>query len=56
MEVESCPKPIFALGLRHGKSPCFSQVVFLFIVGPDYRLSVLPYVVNKSIVSQRIAH
>jgi hypothetical protein len=42
--VETCSKAIFKLYLRHGKSPCFSQVAFLQLVGPDYPLLILPYV------------
>jgi hypothetical protein len=44
MSVKSCSKAIFAHTLRHGKSPCFSQLAFLLLVGPDYQLSILPYV------------
>ncbi len=44
MEVEACSKAISALCPRHGKSPCFSEVAFLQLVGPDYPLLVLPSV------------
>jgi hypothetical protein len=44
MSVKSCSKAIFAHTLRHGKSPCFSEVTFLHLVGPDYPLSILPFV------------
>ena len=44
MGVEACSKAILALYLRHGKSPCFSEVTFLCVVGPDYPSSVLPLV------------
>jgi hypothetical protein len=44
MSVETCSKAISAYNLGHGKSPCFSQVTFLSLVGPDYPLSILPCV------------
>ena len=44
LEVKSCSKAISALSLGHGKSPCFSEVTFLRLVGPDYPLLILPYV------------
>ena len=44
MAVKTCSKAILAERLRHGKSPCFSQLTFLSLVGPDYPLSILPYV------------
>ena len=44
MSVKTCSKGILAHSLRHGKSPCFSQVTFLSLVGPDYPLSILPCV------------
>jgi hypothetical protein len=44
MSVKWCSKAIFAHSVRHGKSPCFSEVTFLSLVGPDYPLSILPYV------------
>ena len=44
MSVKSCSKGISAQHLEHGKSPCFSQVTILRLVGPDYPLSILPYV------------
>jgi hypothetical protein len=44
MAVKVCSKAISTLYSRHGKSPCFSQVTFLSLVGPDYSLSILPCV------------
>jgi hypothetical protein len=44
MAVKTCSKAILLLMVRHGKSPCFSQVTFLQLVGPDYPLSILPCV------------
>ena len=44
MSVKTCSKAIFAHTIRHGKSPCFLQVTFLRLVGPDYPLSILTYV------------
>jgi hypothetical protein len=44
MAVKTCSKAISACSLEHGKSPCFSQLTFLWLVGPDYPLSILPYV------------
>jgi hypothetical protein len=41
--VKTCSKAISAIGVRHGKSPCFLQVSFLSVVGPDYPLLILPY-------------
>ncbi len=39
MEVEACSKAILALCPRHGKSPCFSEVTFLRLLGVDVRVS-----------------
>ena len=44
MAVKSCSKAISALWLGHGKSPCFSEVAFLQLVGPDYPLLILQYI------------
>lgn len=33
--VKSCSKALLVLRLGHGKSPCFSDVSFLSLVGPD---------------------
>ena len=41
MAVETCSEGTFALCLGHGKSPCFSQVAFLWLVSPDCRLLIL---------------
>jgi hypothetical protein len=41
LEVKSCSKALFAVSLGHGKSPCFSEVAFLRLVGPDYPLLIL---------------
>ena len=43
MAVKNCSKAISAIVVRHGKSPCFLQVSFLSVVGPDYPLLILPY-------------
>ncbi len=40
MEVEACSKAILALCPRHGKSPCFSEVAFLRLLGVDARVGV----------------
>jgi hypothetical protein len=42
MSVKSCSKAFLAAAFRHGKSPCFLQVDFLTLFGPDYALSILP--------------
>ena len=42
LEVKTCSKAILAHSLGHGKSPCFLQVAFLRLVGPDYPLLILP--------------
>ena len=39
--VKNCSKAISALCVRHGKSPCFSEVSFLSLVGPDYPVLIL---------------
>ncbi len=44
MSVKCCSKANFCAISGHGKSPCFSQVTFLQLVGPDYPLSILPCV------------
>lgn len=44
LAVKTCSNAISALCLGHGKSPCFSQVAFLGVVSPDYRLLILPSV------------
>jgi hypothetical protein len=44
MSVKTCSKSLLAFMVLHGKSPCFSQVTFLQLVGPDYPLSILPCV------------
>jgi hypothetical protein len=44
MAVKTRSKALLPLTLRHGKSPCFSQVVFLWLVSPDYPLLILPCV------------
>ena len=42
MAVKTRSKAILAYGRGHGKSPCFSEVEVLQVIGPDYSLSVLP--------------
>jgi hypothetical protein len=44
LAVKTCSKALLALCLGHGKSPCFLEVAFLQLFGPDYRLLVLPCV------------
>jgi hypothetical protein len=44
MAVKRCSKAFLALCLGHGKSPYFSQVTFLQLLGPDYPLLILPCV------------
>lgn len=44
MAVKTCSKTLSALSRRHGKSPCFLEVTFLQLVGPDYPLLILPCV------------
>lgn len=39
MEVKSCSKAVLAACLGHGKSPCFSGVAFLRLLGVDARAS-----------------
>ena len=41
LAVKSCSKSIFALCLRHGKSPCFSRCCVLTVVGVDEGTLVL---------------
>jgi hypothetical protein len=42
LAVKTCSKALLAPNRRHGKSPCFSEVTFLQLVGLDYPLLVLP--------------
>jgi hypothetical protein len=44
MAVETCSKALSVHGIGHGKSPCFSEVAFLQLVGPDYPLLISLYV------------
>ncbi len=44
MAVKTRSKAISSHCSRHGKSPCFLQVAFLWLVGPDYPLLILPCV------------
>jgi hypothetical protein len=44
MAAKTRSEAITALSSGHGKSPCFSQVNFLRLVGPDYPLLILPIV------------
>jgi hypothetical protein len=44
MSVKSCSKALLRSMMRHGKSPCFSEVTFLRLVSPDHPLLILPYV------------
>jgi hypothetical protein len=44
LEVKSCSKALLALCFGYGKSPCFSEVAFLWLVGPNYPLLILLYV------------
>jgi hypothetical protein len=38
MAVKTCSKALFALSVGHGKSPCFSDVVFLRLFGVAARV------------------
>lgn len=44
MAVKRCSKALLTLGQRHGKSPCFLLVTFLWLFSPDYPMLVLPRV------------
>jgi len=44
LEVKSCSKALLALCFGYGKSLCFLQLAFLWLVGPDYPHLILPYV------------
>jgi hypothetical protein len=44
MAVKTRSKAFSAYTLGYGKSPCFLQLAFLQLVGPDYPLSILPYI------------
>ena len=50
MATKTCSKAILALDVEHGKSPCFSEVTFLRLVGPDYPLLILLYVHGQEIL------
>ena len=41
LEVKTCSKALLAPIRRYGESPCFSEVAFLQLAGPDYPLLVL---------------
>ena len=41
MSVKRCSKALLRSMGRHGKSPCFLQVAFLWLVGPDYPRLIL---------------
>ena len=42
--VKGCSKALFVPMVGYGKSPCFSRLSFLSVVGPVYPLLVLPSV------------
>ena len=44
MAVKKCSKALLASTTGNGKSPCFLQVRFLSVLGPDYPSLVLPRV------------
>lgn len=44
LAVIECSKALFCLGVGHGKSPWFSQVRFLVVVGVDGAVHVLAFV------------
>jgi hypothetical protein len=50
MAAETCSNAILPLSGVYGKSPCFSEVNFLSLVGPDYPLLILPYVDGQEIL------
>jgi hypothetical protein len=44
LAVETCSKAVFALAVVHGKSPCFSRMGFLRLVGVGAPVLVLALV------------
>ena len=44
LAVENCSKGVFTISVGHGKSPWFSRLGFLRLVGVDERVHVLPFV------------
>ncbi len=44
LDVKACVNAILEVGREHGKSPCFSGVAFLRLVGPDCPSLKLLYV------------
>jgi hypothetical protein len=44
MAVKTCSQALLAVCYRYGKSPCFWDVAFLRLLGPDYPSSILPCV------------
>jgi hypothetical protein len=50
LDVKTCSKHILIGSEGHGKSPCFSQVTFQSVVGPDYPSLVSPYVYGANFV------
>jgi hypothetical protein len=41
MAAKTCSKALLPLSRMHGKSPCFSEVAFLRLLGPDCQQSIL---------------
>jgi hypothetical protein len=39
LAVKTCSKALLAACRGHGKSPCFLDVAFLHLVGPDWLVS-----------------
>jgi hypothetical protein len=50
MSVKSCSKALLRSMRRHGKCPCFSEVIFMQLVGPDYPVLILPCVDGEEFV------
>ena len=50
MDVKTCSKAFLGLCVGHGKSPCFSQVAFLWLVSPDCRPLILPSIYGLKIM------
>jgi hypothetical protein len=40
LEVKKCSKALLEYSIGYGKSPCFSEVTLLQLVGPDYPLLI----------------
>jgi hypothetical protein len=50
LAVKTCSKAVLALCLGHGKSPCFSGVAFLRLLGVDARVLKVAFIDGMKIL------